>query len=358
MNLDIETKNDTVDQEERGHNFGQSLMSLSEREIYDIINLNVIIQLISLYGIISNIITIAVFCKQGFHTTVNISLTGLAVSDLCSLLVTQWYIVCFNPYFVNSGIPMLPAEVQHLTAGVPHLCFSRITGWITTYITAERCLSIYAPLQVKVIITPKKSAVIISFIYVITIMTLAPEYLTLYIGWKFEMSRNVTLLGLIHTVGTSDINGLSFLLYAFHMLVAFTAVVTLTSTLVIKLKQNTKWRQSLSNAVESSHISTRDKKSVTMAIVIATVMILLFTPSVFITVTSFIVSDFNIDGRFSNLFLVVWSFGLMFEVINSSLCLVLYYVMSSKFRKTFHDLFPVCRCLEHRFVTCQTNKIH
>ncbi|KAH9488042.1 hypothetical protein Btru_065494 [Bulinus truncatus] len=349
MNVSYETKYnaDITKQTEDMH--GQSLMSDSTRQIYEIVNLIVIVQFISTFGIISNVITIVVFYKQGYYSAVNISFTGLAVSDLCSLVASQWYVICFNPLFIRSGIPMVTAEVQHLTSGVPHLCFSRITGWITAYITFERCLCIHAPLTVKVLLTPKRSAVIIVLIYLVTIASLAPEYLSLYIDWKFYPHTNQTLLGLVHTSNTSSLNGLTFLLYALHMLIAFAAVVTLTAMLVFKLKRVTLWRKGLSNADKLGSISSRDRKSVSMAVVVAVAMLVFFTPSILITVASFLVSDFNIDGRFSNLFLVIWSFGLIFEVTNSSLCLVLYYITSSKFRKSLYHLFSNCSLLINLF---------
>uniref|UniRef100_A0A2C9KHS2 Uncharacterized protein n=1 Tax=Biomphalaria glabrata TaxID=6526 RepID=A0A2C9KHS2_BIOGL len=138
------------------------LLSDGVKQIYELVNYVVFCNIFSVFGIFSNIINIIVFCRQGLDSTVNISFTGVAVSDLCSLVTLLWFNVCVNPLFVNSDVPMAPSEVQHLTGGFPHACFARITCWITVYITAERCLCIVSPLKIKRIITTKRATSIIN----------------------------------------------------------------------------------------------------------------------------------------------------------------------------------------------------
>ncbi|CAL1530416.1 unnamed protein product, partial [Lymnaea stagnalis] len=315
------------------------VLSDGSRKIYEIVNLEFLCIPIALFGIVSNIINITIFYKQGLRYTVNIGLTGLAISDLGSLVVIEWYNVCFNPFFAESGIPLVLFEFQHLTAGVPHLCFTRITGWITVYITAERCLCIVTPLRVKRLLTPARSALIICSIYAFTALTLLPEYMSMYIDWKFYPESNRTLLGLIQNSSKQNLNGLTSFLYGVYMLVVFAAVGLLTAILVAKLKRKSLWRRAAaSDANQSGAVSSRDAKAMRVVISIAISMIVLFTPSVLITIYTFVEPEFGISGALSNVFLVAWSFALLFEVVNSSFTIVLYFFMSSKFRKCFHEL--------------------
>ncbi|CAL1530375.1 unnamed protein product, partial [Lymnaea stagnalis] len=295
---------------------------------------------VALFGIISNIINIVVFYQEGLKSTVNISLTGLALSDLGCLLLVQWYNICFNPLFAGSGIPLVLFEFQHLTAGVPHLCFTRVTGWITVYITAERCLCIVTPLKVKRLLSPARSVLIICSIYALTALTLLPEYKSMYIDWKFYPGSNRTLLGLIQKANVQHLNGLTSLLYGLQMIFIFVAVGVLTAVLVIKLKLHSVWRnKSVSNSDQSCAMSSKDKKIMSVIITIAVFMIILYTPSVIFTAYAFIEPEFSIGGRLANVYLAAASFLVLLEVINSSYTIVLYYFMSSNFRKRFVQLF-------------------
>lgn len=312
------------------------------RHIFELVNYIFLGNFLAVFGIISNVINIAVFKKQGLHTSVNIGFTGLAVSDLCGLVALLWFNICVNPLFVRSDVRMMPSEVQHLTGGWPHGCFSKITGWITVYITAERCLCITMPLKVKAIITPKRTIFTIVIIYAVIIASLIPEYATAYLDWKWYPSTNRTLLGLVFTPERSKVEGLTFLLYAIYLLVSFVIVIVLTSILVFNLKQKAQWRkESTSNNKQSDTISSRDKKTMTIVVVIAVVLIVCSTPTVIISVTGFLVPDFSVVGRHVNYFFAAWSIGFLFDAFNSSINIVLYYYMSSKYRQTFHDIFSL-----------------
>lgn len=240
---------------------------------------------------------------------------------------------------------MVPSEVQHLTGGFPHACFARITCWITVFITAERCLCITTPLKIKQIITPRRSTLIICSIYILMIASLMPEYATMYIGWKFYDNKNQTLLGLITTEDNKKVSGLTFLLYAVYIVVSFFAVIVFTTVLVVKLKHKTQWRkESTFDAKQSDTISSRDQKTINMVIVIASVLIVCFTPSVLLSAAGFIEHDFFVVGKYSNLFFATWSFGFVFDSFNSSVTIILYYNMSSKYRRTLRAMLAGYCC--------------
>ncbi|CAL1528438.1 unnamed protein product, partial [Lymnaea stagnalis] len=309
------------------------------RSLFELVNYVFLCNLFCVFGIVSNIINIAVFYEQGLKNTMNISFTALTISDLCSLVTLLWFNVCLNPLLLHSDVPMMPSEVQHLTGGWPHACFAMVTAWATVYITAERCLCIIAPLRVKQLVTPRRAKAALGFIYFVMIVSLLPEYTTTYMEWKFYPDTNRTLLGLVFTPDRPSVEGLTFLLYAIYIMVSFIVVILLTALLVINLKQKTKWRkESTFDHKQSDNISNRDKKTIKMVIVIAGVLIVCFTPSVIISVIVFAVPGFTVVGRYANFFFIAWSFGFLFDAINSSVNIVLYYTMSSKYRQTFHQL--------------------
>ncbi|CAL1530411.1 unnamed protein product [Lymnaea stagnalis] len=187
----------------------------------------------------------------------------LAVSDLCSLVTYLMYGVCTNPLVVNSGAPVVFSEVKHLTSAFPHACFSRVTAWITAYITAERCACIAYPLKVKRMITSRRACVILVAIYAVMMLSLTPEYATVYVTWKFYPQLNRTLLGLAFGPDRYKFQGLSLLLYAIYMLVSFVAIVVFTAILLLEFNRKARWRvKAASGRHQSESMAPRDKKTV------------------------------------------------------------------------------------------------
>ncbi|CAL1530413.1 unnamed protein product, partial [Lymnaea stagnalis] len=292
---------------------------------------------IAIFGIVANSINIAVFYRQGLNTTINISFTMLAVSDLCSLVTYLMFNVCTNPLVVNSGAPVVFSEVKHLTSAFPHACFSRVTAWITAYITAERCACIAYPLKVKRMITLRRACVILVAIYAVMILSLTPEYATVYVTWKFYPQLNRTLLGTSISEDRNKVKKITFLLYPSYTLSAFIAVALFTSILLVALNRKAKWRQ-VATTGQSEIIATRDKKTVKMVIVLAGIFAVTVSPAVLVTALMLSIPGLDFVGEYSNLFFVFFSFTFLFDVINSSAHIFLYYKMSSNYRDSFHEI--------------------
>lgn len=316
------------------------LITDSDREIYEIVNYVFLAGVVCMFGLVTNTINIIVFYKHGFNNTVTISFFSLAISDLCSLISVLWFGVCSNPLFINSDIVIYPGEIVYLTAGMPHICFTRITGWITVFITAERCLCIAIPLKIKQIVTPRNTTVIICVIYILNIASFLPEYATAYYDWKYFQNKNMSLLGLYFSSDHSDVEGLVFCLYSILGFASFVAVIAFTLVLVVELNRKSKWRMKAS--IEKRQVETmsnRDKKTMSMVAMIATVLIICFAPGVAVSMVTFLHSEFSIIGEFVNMFFVMWSFVFVSETINSSINIFFYYQMSMKYRETFQELF-------------------
>lgn len=167
------------------------LLGMKEaKNITVIVNYFIICGTIAFFGIIGNVINLVIFSKLGYNNTMNISLSGIAVSDMCTLIFMIWWDICLNPLFLNSETVILSSEIQYLTAGWPHCLFARITCAITVFITIERCLCVTMPLKVKVVITKSRTVIIIVFIFVSQLMTNIPSYYINYFDWKFFPNKN------------------------------------------------------------------------------------------------------------------------------------------------------------------------
>lgn len=323
-----------------GDNFKPDILTLDQRNIFVIINYVVICTCVCFMGIVANIINIIVFIKQGFKNTVNICFLGLAISDFCCLVSLQWIAVCFNPYFADAGAPWVAEEFQYLTAAWPHIISGRITSYITVYVTGERCMCILFPMKVKQMITPLRTTMIVVLIYLLNILTMIPEYLTAYLEWKFFPATNRTLISLSFTSNREDMFGIVFFLSFVTGVTSFVAVILFTSILVIKLKETSQWRKSVGD--QSLQMSNRDKKTVKLIILIACMLIVCFTPSAVVSLVTFVEPEFDLRKQYVNTVISMWSISCIFQAINSSANIFLYYGMSSKYKVTFDELFARC----------------
>lgn len=315
-----------------------------QRLLFTYVNNVVLAGAVSLLGSVANVINLVIFRKNGLNTTINISFFALAISDLCGLMMQQWYSICATPALDNSGIPMLFSDILYFTAGVPRAAFSRITCLITVYVTAERCLCIAFPLKVKQMITPKTAASTLVSIYLITWISAAPLYCTSAIGWKYIPERNRTLLGIIIANDTDAAESAIYIIHALFGALAFFAVILFTSVLIRKLGQKSAWRKTANLSQDTSGAaSNRERKTVAMIVLIASVLIICYTPAVLLCAITFYEPEFNTGGSYYNEYQILWSFAFLFEAINSSVNIFVYLKMSTKYRLTFQEIFSRCR---------------
>lgn len=218
----------------------------------------------------------------------------------------------------------------------------RITGWITAFITFERCLCITMPLKVKLLITPRRTVVIIVLIYIIVSTLHAPIYYTSRLVWKFFPEKNRTLLGLGFAQDRGDWDPVLFVVNnIFLTMVAFVIVVICTVILVVGLNSKARWR--VKSTAKADQLASKDKKVVKMITVISSVFIICFFPNSVVFVAMALVPDYNIDGKYRNIFIASFSYCFILESISSSINIFLYYKMSTKFRDAFTLLFRRCK---------------
>ncbi|CAG5119680.1 unnamed protein product, partial [Candidula unifasciata] len=193
---------------------------------------------------------------------------------------------------------------------------------------------------VKRILSRKRTSVILCLIYCVNLASMLPEYCTSYLGWRVVSDRNKTLIGILFTSSRSDVEGVAYILHSTLGMTSFMGVVIVTVLLVSKLRQSSQWRkQATSNYSTHEASSDREKKTVKMVVLIASILIACYTPSAVTGLAAFIIGpEFNIRGAYTNICTAMWSMALTIESINSSVNIFVYYSMSSKYRDTVHKV--------------------
>ncbi|KAH9523244.1 hypothetical protein Btru_066195 [Bulinus truncatus] len=329
-----------------GSVFVVSIIGVVSQAVLDIVllvNLDVLGEIVGLVGIVANVVNVHVFVKQGFRDTVNISLTALALSDIGALVTLQLYNVMVNPWFAQADLPFVPLEVQSLTAFYPHNYFSRVRGFITAFVTLERCLCVAWPLKIKQVLTKRVSLVCNVIIYLLMIANVSPNYIMTYYDWKFVKSRNKTLYGILYRPNKDVVFGYTFFVTDFFVpLFAFFIVVICTIVIVVTLRSKALWRQSVSSGSgdgSEKGIPSKERKVMLMITAVSVIFIVCFIPFSAILTARALVPGMSINGPYWNLVLLVGSVAFFMETINSSISFVIYFKMSSKFRVHILEIF-------------------
>ncbi|XP_012946436.2 adenosine receptor A1-like [Aplysia californica] len=310
--------------------------------IFQVVNAVVIAGLLSLFGVASNIINIVVFAKQGFQDSMNISLMGLAVADLCSLVTMIWISICMNPLFYFSELPFDSTDILYLTGSTPHVLFVKIATFITAFITFERCLCIAVPLKVKTIITPRRTKTIIISIYITIPILIIPFILGHRFEWVFDFTRNATILRSTYTADREMLEAITFLaLGVFATTFSFVFVICCTIVLIVKLNSKTKWRQATAAKSDraAEGVGVKDQKVVKMVTLIAVIFIVCAVPPTLLFFYMAIDPSFRFFGVYKNLYLIFWTSSFLTETVNSSVNIFVYLKMSSKYRAVFMKTF-------------------
>uniref|UniRef100_A0A2C9K0I4 G-protein coupled receptors family 1 profile domain-containing protein n=1 Tax=Biomphalaria glabrata TaxID=6526 RepID=A0A2C9K0I4_BIOGL len=318
------------------------LVSYEVREI--ILTINIFFgEIVGLLGIVANVINVIVFSKIGFSDTVNISLAALALSDIGALVTLQLFNVLVNPWFLQLDLPFLPLELQSLTVGYPHNYFVKVTGFITAFVAFERCLCVTLPFKVKTLITKRTALAFNVGFFIANALAMFPIYYTAYYDWKFDAKKNKTVLGIFYTKNINDVLGPSLLLInTLVPLAAFLVVILCNIVIGFRLKRASVWRQMTSGAAittPGAAVSMKEKKMVKMIVTMSSIFIICFSPlSAFLSARA-IVPELSINGVYSNINWIVVTYVMAMDTVNSSLSIVVYYRMSSKYRETLLLMF-------------------
>ncbi|XP_005109838.1 cannabinoid receptor type 1B-like [Aplysia californica] len=299
---------------------------------------------LTLAGSVANVINIVVICRLDHRQTVNISLLAMAISDLVVAVCTLWLCISHSPllYFIPD-LPFIPQEISLPTGSWVHVTFSRITAYLTLLISAERCLCILLPMKVKNLVTIARVKAIIVVIFIWGVGSQVPILATNRFVWKFIPARNRSLLGLIKIDSSDDVQVVVHMLTTIaSQFVVFFGVVVCTTILVLKLRQQAKWRQSSSSTEASDIASKRDARVSTTVTVISAIFVVCYFPNTinFVCVTT--VPGYNLFQRYHALLVLVSACTFLLEAFNSSINIVVYYKFSSQYRRQFRRLFGSC----------------
>lgn len=140
-------------------------------------------------------------------------------------------------------------------------------------------------------------------------------------------------------------------LYATCLPAIFLLVITVTTVItVISLRSAVFHRQSMTRAKvtrqdndqSAASVSSKEMAVTRMLVGTSVVFVICVFPHMVFQVTSLIVVDLRLSGKYYNIVLVTWYFIGVFRVIRCSLNICVYCALGSKFRQTLKEMCCYC----------------
>lgn len=334
-----------------------SFVSKYQLEVVEYILESWICSILSYLGIILNTLTIIVFSRMGYKETANISMTAVAVWDI---------IKCVSIAVTSLTLPMKSISMewgitwQNVTTIVFRIIkatSSHASGGIAAYVSVERCICVKMPLMVKSLLTRKVVVSACIFISVIAIL----HNVIIYPAFNFvETTDHQTNLTYIKFVFSDFRKKYPFVIPSVMIMniaspvISFCIMCVCTSIIVYYLVKWSKIRNSITanskrlgdlpqnnkSKSQSDHqLSSRDRRAIKMLVVIIIVYIICFAPRIGFFLTYLICPGFNNGLRYNNLYWVCLYIISVFDVVNGSTNIFIFYSTSSLFKSTLHRLF-------------------
>ncbi|CAL1546828.1 unnamed protein product, partial [Lymnaea stagnalis] len=295
--------------------------------------------LVSLFGIVANVFVIAVLRRQGFQESVNISLLGLAIADLCCVTLALWSSIC-NIFLIGQprDFSFEPYSLLTMTGNLPRVIFSRVTCWITALIALERCICVTLPFRVKVVFTLKTTLAATVAVFLAVLLGYLSIFESRHWATRLDRTSNTTKYYMVFstTDWTSHLTSLLFLA------LPITNILTLmicTLILTVSLSASSNWRESARSSKikrEKRAINpTKEMRVSKMVLILTLIFIACNLPSNMLIATRTIVPEFQEIGKLQKLFRVTHTFAFLLETTSSSINVFVYYRMGSKFKLEF-----------------------
>lgn len=307
---------------------------------------------VALVGVVTNVLTIAVFFRMGFRDSVNITMTTIAFWDLTRSLCGTLYRLCgpISWFSVSLGRAWQNITVTNIV--YLNIISGNVSYVIGGYVALERCLCVSLPFKVKAIVTPRVTLAICVALSLIVFATLFPIMLTLEYRWVAPVQGGTPFViyqftDFYHIYGPSFMEVYKYLSFVYPI-VSLTAMVISTLIIAFHLQTSSQFRTSACTVPREgsseSKTSSKESQIIRMLLVVILSHIVVLVPRVVHYVVEIFEPEYYILKRYNNIFWLVVYFIFLLDFVNSAVGFFIFYAMGSKFRKTFDSMFrrPGC----------------
>ena len=284
---------------------------------------------ISLFGIVGNIITILVLVSPSMRTTsTNIYLTALSCSNILFLLLfipsySIRYLIGYKLYIANQP----PFAFELLLARLPTtpiyntILLSII--YLTIAVSTDRLILIKMPLKAKHILTQRATVITILLIYLFSIVYCIPYWLEQRFDPELKQCQLTTIGKRIHKY--TRIHAYIPIVYVIPFVTLAFINITIIQSLIAKKRRKKKLGAKTNKKKQADYY-------ITLMLVTVIILFVLCQLPLLVLNAWFAIDPKGSSG--SRAFHTLNSLGILLMVFNSSTNFLLYCFFGQKFRQT------------------------
>ncbi|GFN86115.1 chemosensory receptor c [Plakobranchus ocellatus] len=310
---------------------------------------------VSIFGLIANIINIKTFlAMRAFGDGVTLTFLLLSVSDLFVCLYSA--VICVSTFLVaqeskwHSPLttsqtiayyfpvdPTFTSVLNHQIYQIFNLC----TILLTIYLAVARCLCVLYPLKFRSNITVR-TTLLVSVTFIVSSFGIRLPLMTHGgVSLKFDPRINATRYRFWVHPNRETIKDMLWV--SVDAPVCVGAQITLSVCIVMMakvLKAATKFRSGTSIANDSksdqskakNKLSPKDARIVKQLVLISSIFIICNTPKLITFLATTVEPNFDFGKQYQNFYQLSIAVVVVFDTINSSANILVYYFFNAKFR--------------------------
>ncbi|CAG5134803.1 unnamed protein product [Candidula unifasciata] len=318
---------------------------------------------IAVFGIVSNVINVVVYCRQGVKDSVTVTFIALSLWDFGNCFTSLLSIICF---IIESHFPIPTVNflaIQYVYFGYTRGFTYILSTIVTMHLSIERCICLIVPFKVKEVFTKSRSILINAAIVIFSCACFCPAWATQGLQWEFDGRFNNSRLVLWISINRRDVDVFVDMFNGVVIPTIAQIVITISAVFMLSaVKTSAKFRlrstgMSAVNegqsgtqvAVDSKTdkkpntkdktMSTKDSKLAKVVIMVAVIFFVCNLPVLIVAVARALVPKLDIGKTYNNLYHVAYILVYDFGLVNSSVNIIVYYLVSSKFKEVFLSLF-------------------
>lgn len=324
---------------------------------------SVVWTVLSLLGVISNIINIRVFIAMGLGDGVTVSFLALAIFDLTYLIASfsLGVSVAFSVYEQRSTVRFrIDPYGLSIFFGSVMILINETNVLTTTFLAVARCMCVAKPLQFKNSFTRKRAILFMVGFALFAVVVYTPILANMGMVEKFDKFTNMSR----PTFWVSPIReSIKEVIWTFtEMLLPFVTQFIIIFCVVImahSLRVASKFRQTsvlttgkvtnknngndtfssqdagLNNGdsdIATDKLTGKDLRVIQQVVLISVVYVVCNTPKILISVATTLEPEFTIGKRYSRMYLCINGLRMHFEILNSAVNFIIYFKYNTKFR--------------------------
>lgn len=328
--------------------------------------------LLSLFGVVSNLVNMLIFWKLGFKDSMSVNIFALSLTDFITTFLQTAVCLCYmaSKFHPDSNVDFW--AVGNFAVQWMENAAYLISCWITAVISIERCFCVVFPFKVKQIFTRFRSFIALLTIYVLHIALHVLVYVVHKMEWmeifvQSPAGSNITApptrrFTTVVCEGTARIEEIFNIVVSLALSdVSFIIVIACTAWMIHKLHATASIRQVLTSRPlegdsQQSQLSSKERRLVKVALALATTLTACSLPRVVVVIVQSSMPQTTISsGEYGNVAPIeryvstMWAIAYIFTTFGSSITIFVYLVLSNNYRTKFiRACNRIVRCTGYR----------